>query len=531
MTQILISEDADYQLEDVRTTLDEDVCVRIDSRTLQQLDESFEVFSSGGAISSPGSPVYGLDTGLGPMVTTPIDRTQLPSQQRQLLLSHASGFGAPLNWQQARAALFARACSMSRNRSAVRSLLPTTMAKLLSAGVAPYIPRHGGVGASGDLVQLAHLGLLLVGEGDALLPNNQASADYALEIAGCDPIELVFRDGLAIVNGLSAMTGVGLVAVIDAMRLVDVAFQISALMAEIVGAGEEPFSAALSSVKKSNGQGGAAYRLRHLMAESPALLRHTDYDAHNPRPLQEHYSIRCTPQILGAINQAIENARDTLLDELNSVSDNPVFFADDRAIVHGGNFHGEPIAMAMDAMKIAVVKLTVLMERQLNFLLHDGINQILPAFLNGGTKGVEFGFQGAQFTATSTTAHNQSLAFPMSAHSITCNRDNQDIVSMGCDAALMTADTIANAEGVAAITSMAVAEAVRLLSLEQQISPTGRRFISAIAGNAEAGGTGKIAFYEALAAVKSQLFTSGTTLAEPCDAKKTLSPPALQTVQ
>ncbi len=505
MTIILSDVDA-LSVEAVAAALDDDAPAAVDAATARRMDAAFAAFSA----RSLEAPIYGLNTGLGPMVVVPVARENLERQQRELILSHASGVGPPLTYRQARATMLARARSMTLNRSAVRARLPQMITELMNAGAAPAIPRHGGVGASGDLVQLAHLGLFLIGEGDAVTRDGREPAAAALKRADLTPLDLQFRDGLGIVNGVSAMTGVGLVALLDARRVLDAAFHLAALMAEIVGAGEEPYSAALSSVKRASGQNAAATRLRTILDGGAALTRHAD-DGGAGRPLQEHYSIRCTPQILGAILNTLDNAERALVDELNSVSDNPVFFPDDETIVHGGNFHGEPIAMAMDAMKVAVVKCAMLMERQLNFLLHDGLNGLLPAFLNDGAPGVGFGFQGAQFTATSTTAHSQSLAFPMSVHSIPCNRDNQDIVSMGCDAALMAAETVDNAASVAAFLSLAAGEAVRILELDEQVAPRSRRFLESLREGADREKRAGASFSAAIETAKRRLFPTLAT--------------------
>lgn len=224
--------------------------------------------------------------------------------------------------------------------------------------------------------------------------------------------------------------------------------------------------------------------MRALLADNGA--RAPQREARPLRPLQEHYSIRCVPQILGAFAETLENAAGVVVNEFNSVSDNPVFCPRQERAFHGGNFHGEPIAAAMDHLKASMAKCSMLFERQLNFLLNDELNKILPPFLNDGEPGVDFGMQGAQFTATSMTAHNQTLAFPMSVHSISCNKDNQDIVSMGADCALIAHDVVRNGAAVAAITAIACWRAVHILGLGGRVSTPSADFLQWLfSGNAD----------------------------------------------
>jgi histidine ammonia-lyase len=449
---VILAQDHDLDIAAVEAIVDGGASVSLAAETAAALDGAFERFST----DTQERSIYGVNTGLGPLVRVAIPRDDLVRQQRQLLLSHAAGVGDPLTPRLARAVALARANSLARNRSAVRAALPELLCALLNADVAPWVPRHGGVGASGDLVQLAHLGLLMVGEGEAWLEDEAVEASFALRRAGVEPLDLRFRDALAICNGTSAMTGVAATALVDAERLLSAATLLSAAIAHLVGLDDEPYAEALQGAKQHEGQATVAAALRRNLEgrDRTRTLRS------GARPLQEHYSIRCVPQILGTIVDVVGFARTIVLRELNSASDNPVFLPNEGEILHGGNFHGEPVAQAADSLKVALVKLSLLWERQVNFLLNDDINGFLPAFLNRGVPGVTFGLQGAQFTATSTAAHAQSLAFPMSVHSISCNKDNQDIVSMGCDAALMAFEVVGNAATVGAILALAVREAI-----------------------------------------------------------------------
>ena len=444
----------DWDLRTCTSVIDDAALVELSSDVRNRLDQGFSLFER----RSFNESVYGVNTGLGPIVTTDVPRERLIEQQYQLVLSHASGIGPAISYRHARATTLARLRSLSQGYSAVRSELAEVLCSFLNSGVAPIIPRHGGVGASGDLVQLAHLALGLIGHGELQTAEEKMPAPEAFKRRlGQRPYELEFRDGLALCNGTSCMTGIAICNIVDARRLLQHAMGVAARLAAITGISAEPFSSELNGVKRHRSQSKVAEQIRlHLSRLSVAGNGGTH------RPLQEHYSIRCTPQILAPISGTLDHAEQTVMDEFNSVSDNPVFDPDSNQITHGGNFHGEPIAQAMDQLRISVVKLTMLFERQLNFLLNDDVNKFLPPFLNEGTVGVNFGLQGAQFTAVSTTAHSQALATPMSVHSIPSNKDNQDIVSMGCDSALMTSETIENCQTVLTVLVAAVAKAMKI---------------------------------------------------------------------
>lgn len=462
MPALVLDASRDWTLRDCMEVIDANAPISIAPGTVRRMRESFEHFSK----ASSETDVYGVSTGLGPMVSTRVDRGHLIDQQYQLIFSHASGQGPHIAPRFARACVLARARSMSAGLSAVRPDLPELLVRFLNENVAPVIPRHGGVGASGDLVQLAHLGLGMIGRGQLLDAGAARRADQVFrERLATPPLELMFRDGLAICNGTSCMTGIAVANITDATALVSHAVDLAAALAAITETAPAAFGPVLNGAKRHRAQQDVARRITDRRSRFGPPLR-----LGGTRPLQEHYSIRCTPQIIGTILQTVRNAARVVEDEFNSVSDNPIFDPHSGAIEHGGNFHGEPVAVAMDQLKLAMAKLTMLLERQINFLVNDDVNKVLPAFLNRGTAGIDFGFQGAQFTAVSTTAHSQSLAFPMSLHSIPSNKDNQDIVSMGTDSAMMTAEVIDNAFSVMAILALAVDAA---LAISETRAPAG----------------------------------------------------------
>jgi histidine ammonia-lyase len=463
---LAIGPDRDLGLQDWLGVVDGGRPVRVEDGVLARMDRAFEA----GAARAASERTYGVGTGFGPMIRVDIPPSEVETLQYNLVRSHAMGMGRPYSPRLSRGILLTRLQNATRNRSAVRGALAALGAGLLNAEMAPWIPRKGGVGASGDLVQLAHLGMLLIGEGRCWAGGHEADAADALAAAGLQPLKLRFRDGLSIVNGTSAMTAQGLTAVAAMRRLVEIALAQTALMAEITGIDPAAYSEGINQAKQHPGQREVAARLRERLEGGSRLGA-----AHaQGRPMQEHYSIRCGPQIVGPMLETLDFAERIVVEELNSVNDNPVFDPESGQALHGGNFHGEYVALAMDALKISAVKASLLLERQLNFLLNDAVNGILPPFVNLGRIGIELGMQGAQFTATSTAAENQTLAFPMSVHSISCNKDNQDIVSMGSNAAWLTLQTLDNAFDVAAIHAVSLSQAVAALDILGELSPASR---------------------------------------------------------
>jgi histidine ammonia-lyase len=351
--------------------------------------------------------------------------------------------------------------------------------EMIGKEVLPCIFEHGGVGASGDLVQLAHLGLALIGEGDVLYEGAIQPAAEIFSRLGIKPLTIRVREGLAVLNGTSAMTGIGLVNILRAHRLVEWATFLSALTNEIVGAFDDHYSFELNHVKHHPGQNRIAAMMRDILRGSGMIRNRTEHLYH-PGSLeqevfedkvQEYYSLRCVTQVLGPVYDTVRQAEKVLVDELNSVNDNPVVDHENNNIFHGGNFHGDYVALEMDKLRIAITKLSMLSERQLNYLLNDRLNRKFPPFVNLGVLGLNFGMQGVQFTATSTVAENQTLSFPMYVHSIPNNNDNQDIVSMGANAALLTKKVIDNSFEVLSIQMMSVLQAVDYAACVPKLAP------------------------------------------------------------
>lgn len=425
--------------------------------------------------------IYGINTGFGPMAQYVVDDEMRIKLQYNFIRSHATGTGKPLSAVFARSLMIARVVTLLRGYSGVHPEIPELIVQFLNHGIIPQIFEHGSVGASGDLVQLDHLTLNLIGEGQVFFKGEKMPAGKAFELTGLTPVKMHIREALALANGTSCMTGIGIVNLLNARKALGFAIIASVLMNEISGAFTDHFSKELNDVKKHEGQRRVAQKMRQIGAGSQCFHDRQEYfyrnkitDKYLQTKVQEYYSLRCVPQVLGPVWDTLDYTEKILLDELNSVSDNPIIDAENRNVYHGGNFHGDYIAIEMDKLKIAVTKMTMLMERQSNYLCHEKLNGILPPFVNLGTPGLNYGMQAAHFTATSTTAESQTLSNPMSVHSIPCNNDNQDVVSMGTNAALMTAQVIENAFQVLAIHFMILVQAVDCLNSKDALAPQTR---------------------------------------------------------
>jgi histidine ammonia-lyase len=449
--------------------------VALDESALEKVNTNFRFLQD----FSSDKFIYGINTGLGPMAQYKVSKENLLQLQYNLIRSHCSGSGKLLPSFLVKALMIARLNSLMQAYSGVHTDVVELLRELINKNIIPCIHEHGGVGASGDLVQLAHLALVLIGEGEVIFKEEVHSTIEIFNRFKIKPLSIHLREGLAILNGTSAMTGIGIVNIIQAQKLTGWSAILSAMTNEIVEAYDDHYSSELNIVKHHKGQNRIAATLREILKGSKMIRNRSDhlYNGGNLEQavfedkVQEYYSLRCVTQVLGPIYDTICQAEKVLVDELNSVNDNPVIDHLNKNIFHGGNFHGDYVSLEMDKLKIAITKLSMLSERQLNFLLNDKLNQKFPPFVNLGILGVNFGMQGMQFTATSTVAENQTLSFPMYIHSIPNNNDNQDIVSMGCNAALMTKRIIDNSFAVLGIQIMTILQAIDYLGCQDKLAP------------------------------------------------------------
>jgi len=452
--------------------------VALDATALNKINTNFEFLKQ----FSSNKLIYGINTGFGPMAQYKVSEDNILQLQYNLIRSHSSGSGKLMTAQLSKALMIARLNSFMQAYSGVHTDVVELLKELINKDIAPCVFEHGGVGASGDLVQLAHLGLVLIGEGEVIFEDAVYPTMDIFNKFNIKPLSIHIREGLAILNGTSAMTGIGMLNIIQAKKLLNWSVLFSAMINEIVEAFDDHYSHELNVVKRHVGQNAIAGMMRDILKDSK-MIRDRSEHLYNPENLdyevfedkvQEYYSLRCVTQILGPIYDTIAQVENTVVNELNSVNDNPVIDHENHNIFHGGNFHGDYVSLEMDKLKIAMTRVSMLAERQLNYLLNAKLNQKLPPFVNLGVLGLNFGMQGMQFTATSTTAENQTLSFPMYVHSIPNNNDNQDIVSMGCNAALMTKRVIDNSFEVLGIHLMTILQAIDYLECKDRLSTISR---------------------------------------------------------
>ncbi|MBP6576745.1 MAG: aromatic amino acid lyase [Chryseobacterium sp.] len=464
---------ANLKLEDFYKIIFDNETLELSETLLSKVENGFNFLEE----FSKDKVIYGVNTGFGPMAQYRISEENRNQLQYNLIRSHSSGVGNPLSPQSAKAVMLARLNTLSLGKSGIHPSVIFLLKELINKDVTPLIFEHGGVGASGDLVQLAHLALVLIGEGEVFYKNKRRNTKDVFAELNLEPIKVHIREGLGLMNGTSTMTGIGIINAYYSRKLVDISLKLSCAINEIVKAYDDHFSEALNSTKRHEGQQKIASRMRESLSDSKLIRKREDhlYNKKNKEEIfkdkvQEYYSLRCVPQILGPVLDTLEFTEKILEDEINSANDNPIIIPEDQHVYHGGNFHGDYISLEMDKLKIVITKLTMLAERQLNYLLNAKINEIFPPFVNLGKLGLNFGMQGVQFTATSTTAESQMLSNPMYVHSIPNNNDNQDIVSMGTNSAVICSKVIANAFEVLAIELITIIQAIEFLECQNEIS-------------------------------------------------------------
>ncbi len=452
--------------------------IAISSVVVDRVAESFAFLKE----FSENKVIYGVNTGFGPMAQYRIKEENRLQLQYNLIRSHASGTGKPIDGINVKAIILARLNTLSLGNSGVHSSVIHLMTEFLNRDITPLIFEHGGVGASGDLVQLAHLALTLIGEGEVFYKGKRLPTREVFEIEHLEPIQVEIREGLALMNGTSVMTGIGIVNVHQSRKILDWSIKCSCAINEIVAAYDDHLSEELNGAKKHFGQQEVAKKMRENLSDSSLVRKREEhlYSGNNNEDIfkekvQEYYSLRCVPQILGPVLDTINYTAQVLENEINSANDNPIVDVKNKQVYHGGNFHGDYISLEMDKLKIVIAKLTMLAERQLNYLLNSKLNEILPPFVNLGVLGFNFGMQGVQFTATSTTAESQMLSNPMYVHSIPNNNDNQDIVSMGTNSAVIASKVIENAFEVLGIELITIVQAIDALDYNDKISSVTRK--------------------------------------------------------
>ncbi len=430
--------------------------VAVAPEAIARVTQSREIIES---ILSTGETVYGVNTGFGKLADVRIPAEHLAQLQTNLVRSHACGIGDPLSEQESRAMLLLRANVLAKGFSGVRPCVLQLLVDMLNAGVHPVIPGRGSVGASGDLAPLAHLALVLMGEGEAFFQSRRLSGSEALDAAGLAPIRLVAKEGLALLNGTQAMTAVGALSIAHAKRLSGLADLAGAMSLEALTGTPAAFDPRIHLARPHPGQIASAANLSEILANSEIRESHLTND---PR-VQDAYCLRCMPQVHGAVRGVLDHVAQILEIESGSATDNPLVFAAEKSntgapqVISGGNFHGAPLAYAFDYAAIALTDLASISERRIDRLINPDINEGLPAFLCADA-GLSSGYMIAHVTAAALLNECKVLAHPASTDSVPTSGGKEDHVSMGMTGALKLRQVINNLELILAIEMMCAAQ-------------------------------------------------------------------------
>ena len=409
------------------------------------------------AAAAGDAPVYGVNTGFGKLANKRISQGELEALQRNLIRSHSVGVGAPLQPAIVRLMLALKAASLARGYSGVRQEVVDTIIAVHNAGLVPWVPSQGSVGASGDLAPLSHMTLALMGEGEMLVDGARVPALAALEKAGIAPLTLQAKEGLALINGTQTSTALALHALITFEPVLESALVIGALTVDATRGSDGPFDPRIHELRGQPGQIDVARYYRALLAGSEIRKSHMEGDDR----VQDPYCLRCQPQVVGACLDQLRHAALILVREANAVTDNPLVFAEDGVLVSGGNFHAEPVALAADAMAVAIAEVGAIAERRIAMLIDAGVSR-LPPFLSADA-GLNSGFMIAHVTAAALASENKSLAHPASVDSLPTSANQEDHVSMATFAARRLQPMISNVSVILGIEWLASAQGVEFL--------------------------------------------------------------------
>jgi histidine ammonia-lyase len=397
------------------------------------------------AKASGSEPVYGINTGFGQLATIRIPREQVAELQRNLIMSHSAGVGEPVPTELCRAMLLLRLNALAKGYSGVRVELVELLAGMLNRGVHPMIPTRGSVGASGDLAPLAHLASVVIGMGQAEYRGEILPGAEALSRAGLAPLELGAKEGLALINGTQLMSAYGSIAIYDAERLVEAAEIACALSIEAFKGSMRPTDPRLQAVRPHPGQIAAAAHIHALLEGSPTVESHQ----HDCPRVQDPYSLRCAPQVFGAVREGLAFCRQLLATEINSATDNPLCFPDTGEVISGGNFHGQPVALALDVAKLVLTQMGNFSDRRSYRLLSAHFSGLNPFLARN--PGLNSGYMVAQYTGAALCAENQTLAVPSTLHSTQTSAGMEDFNSMGATSALHLRTIVENVRRIVAV--------------------------------------------------------------------------------
>ena len=436
-------------LAELRRINNEALRLELDPSSIDAIDASSAAVAR---VVEQGRVVYGINTGFGLLANTLIEPQDLELLQRSIVLSHAAGIGELMDASTVRLMMVLKLNSLARGYSGIRLEVLDALIALLNAEVYPCVPQKGSVGASGDLAPLAHMSTVLLGEGEVTYNGERLSGAEGLKIAGLQPITLAPKEGLALLNGTQASTAFALQGLFAAEDMYAAATVAGALSVEAALGSRKPFDPRVHAVRGQPGQIDAAACYRHLLGETSELA-----ESHQRcEKVQDPYSLRCQPQVMGACLQQIRSAAEVLLIEANSVSDNPLVFADEDEFISAGNFHAEPVAMAADNLALAIAEIGSLSERRMALLIDTNLSKLPPFLVNNG--GVNSGFMIAQVTGAALASENKSLAHPASVDSLPTSANQEDHVSMATFAARRLRDMADNTAGILAVEMLAACQ-------------------------------------------------------------------------
>ncbi|HBO23999.1 MAG TPA: histidine ammonia-lyase [Providencia sp.] len=429
-------------LDDLRNVFEHSVTISLDKRSHTAIEKSVATVNQ---IIAEDKTAYGINTGFGLLANTRIATKDLQSLQRSIVMSHAAGVGEPLEDEIVRLIMVLKVNSLARGFSGIRLEVINALIAMVNAEVYPFIPAKGSVGASGDLAPLAHMSLILLGEGKARFQGKWISAKKALEKAGLSPLKLEAKEGLALLNGTQVSTAFALKGLFEAENLLLSGIVCGALSVEATLGSRKPFDARVQEVRGQKGQIDVAALFREVLTSNSEL----SHSHENCIKVQDPYSLRCQPQVMGACLTQIRQAAEVILIESNAVSDNPLVFTDNGDIISGGNFDAEPVAMASDNLALAFAEIGALSERRIALLMDTHMSQLPPFLVNNG--GVNSGFMIAQVTAAALASENKALAHPSSVDSLPTSANQEDHVSMAPAAGRRLWEMAKNVTGILAI--------------------------------------------------------------------------------
>jgi histidine ammonia-lyase len=437
--------------------------VEIGENAYQKIDTARKIVED---IVEKGDPIYGINTGFGKFCNVQISKEELTMLQENLIMSHACGVGDALPEDIVRGIMILRMNNLSKGHSGISRETFEQIKNLLNHEITPFIPEQGSLGASGDLAPLSHMALALMGLGDVFYKGLKIPADEALKQEGLKPIQLKEKEGLALINGTQVMTSIGVHAIDDARKLIKFSDLSAAMTTEAINGITDAFYEGIHEIRNQTGQIKTAENMRNILKDSKNTTKQAEIR------VQDAYTIRCIPQIHGASKDAINYVSDILDKEINAVTDNPLIFPENGKVISGGNFHGQPVALAMDFLGIAISEIANVSERRIERLVNPQLSG-MPAFLSNNG-GLNSGYMIPQYVAASLVSENKVLAHPASVDSIPSSANQEDHVSMGTTAARKAKQIVENVKKVIAIEFLAAAQAIDIKDQKDNLSSTNR---------------------------------------------------------